>query len=42
MSEIPDSKITKGNILPDNNAKTSALSVKVTQFERAFRLLVFR
>ena len=36
MSEIPDSKITKGNILPDNNAKTSALSVKVTQLQDEF------
>ena len=36
MSEIPDGKITKGNILPDNNAKTSALSVKVTQLQDEF------
>lgn len=33
MSEIPDSKITKGNILPDKKGKTSTLSFKVTKFQ---------
>ena len=33
MSEIPDSKITKGNILPDKKVKLAALSFKVTQLQ---------
>lgn len=33
MSEIPDGKITKGNILPDKEGKTSTLSFKVTKFQ---------
>ena len=36
MSEILDSKITKGNILPDKKVKLATLSFKVTQLQDEF------
>ena len=36
MSEIPDGKITKGNILHDKKVKLATLSFKVTQLQDEF------